>query len=174
MDPLLEAPASLAAQLRAIASAGIILYSHGSAHANFICARPLTAFVELTPYLHAPRPFARYAQEHGCQEAGVACAQAALRRQWVKAGRAHGQDLASILTAEGVPAAHAAVPIAPATGRPLRNRSSRLACDDWGCLDARKLVRIALATYEKAARVHRVSRLLGSRTPEARGGRETP
>ena len=160
----LEPPTSLVTQLRTIARARIILYSHGSAHANFIFARPLTAFVELTPYLRAPRPLARYAHEHGCQEAGATCAQAALRRQWVKAGRAHGQDIASILTAEGVPAAHAAVPIAPATGLPLRSRSSLLACDDWGCLSGRKLVRIALATYEKAARGERASRwVLGSR-----------
>ena len=130
---------SLLEQMRAVARASVVLFSHGSSHANLVATSPGTVFVELTPYVH-PDSVAVSCTLNGQLQAtaqsGAAGARAGIS---VDAGRAQSQSLARMFSAARLPVHHRAVPAYPGGSR------------QWGCLPMEALVQIATEALKQGS-----------------------
>lgn len=141
---------SFCEQLAAVAEADMIIYAHGSAHANFLALTAETTVVELTPYFaNATRACMRCAD---CmQSTNANCLLKPPLAPTVYdliVGRSQSKRLVAAL-GSGVPnVQHLAVPAAMCNGC---QRS------DWGCAPPKQLARLSVARHLAMVGRHRAA-----------------
>lgn len=139
-------------QLVAVAAADVVIYSHGSAHTNFIALTPVTTVIELSPYLVSPvnatRDWCgRCAEPDSSRVWPTICGGWGVPAPALPLSRSQSRFIVKGLAATGLPAVqHIAVPAGKLPG------GARVS--DWGCLQPTRLAQLAVDAHD--AMVNRV------------------
>ena len=131
---------SVREQFRAIASADVIIYFHGSAHANFFVASPRTLLIELTPYFIRPGEVLARCEACGQKRADASCYTAPPRVDAIDPDRSQSLQLGSMLSRMSVPVRHIAIPAGLIPVDSFNGSWRKL--EDWGCLPPSNLARL--------------------------------
>ena len=132
---------SVVEQARAIARASLVFSGHDSALANLVWARPGTAVLEFSPY----------------RRRGNYDANADNSSQWVRKALRSGAIPVNYERSAFQRLSHALHGVRYVSMYLSKETNTTLRCDDWGCLDAHRLVELALAARNDAARLARDS-----------------